>query len=353
MWIWLAACAIAAMGCRIGFDSDQDAPALTTPPRSTLRVGTLTTTLADFTLPVVLDDARADRTAMAADGSDLRFYDLDGTLLAHEIAQLGTPGGPPLIAWVRVPSLSATSAIQVEYGRAITPPVSTSSPWRSDVAAVYHFEEPTGSPRDATTAHLDTVATGTTTVAGQCGAGRRFVAASRDVLVIADAPSLALPTFTVSGWFYENALPPPGIYQALVTREYAATGLNDFWLGDRTGLHYAALDTTTDGSLNFTATAATARTWVHLALTADGAVARLYVNGVERAARPITGPVVHSPRPILLGADASFGAGPDADFLDGFIDEVKIETVARDPAWIQADYLAMRDLLIEYGPVDP
>ena len=92
---------------------------------------------------------------------------------------------------------------------------------------------------------------------------------------------------------------------------------------------------------------------VHLALTADGAVARLYVNGVERAARPITGPVVHSPRPILIGADASFGAGPDADFLDGFIDEVKIETVARDPAWIQADYLAMRDLLIEYGPVDP
>jgi len=254
---------------------------------------------------------------------------------------------------VRVPSLSSTSAIQVDYGRATTPPASTTSPWSSDVVAVYHFEEPTGSPRDATTAHRDTVATGTTTAAGECGAGRRFVAVSKDVLAIADAPSLALPTFTISGWFYETTLPPPGVYHALVTREYAATGFNDLWLGDFGGLHYAALDTTTDGTFNFTATPAIAGVWFQLALTVDGTIARLYVNGAERASRPVTGPVVHSPRPILIGADASAGAGPDADFLDGLVDEVKIENVVRDPAWIEADDLATRDQLLQYGPVNP
>jgi len=353
MWTRLAACAITSMGCRYGFDGRADGPVLTNPPRSTLQVRTqLSTTLAEFTLPVVLDDTRADRTAMAADGSDLRFYDGDGNLLAHEIAQLGTPGGAPLIAWVRVPSLSSSSAIQVDYGRATTPAASTTSPWNADVAAVYHLEEPTGSPRDATTARLDTVATGTTTVEGQCGAGRRFLASLREALVIADAPSLALPTLTVSGWVYEDSLPPPGAYRAFVTREYATTGVNDFWLGDRAGVYYAALDTTTDGSFNFTATPATARTWVHLALTVDSTISRLYVNGVERAARAVTGPVVHSPRPIIIGADANAGAGPDVDFVDGFIDEVKIESVARDPAWIQADYLAMRDQLIQYGPLN-
>jgi Concanavalin A-like lectin/glucanases superfamily/Domain of unknown function (DUF2341) len=352
MWIRFAACAISVMGCRIGFGTSADASADT--PRSTLHVGMqLPTALTDFTLPVVLDDTRADRTAMAADGSDLRFYDRDGNLLAHEIAQLGAPGGPPLIAWVRVPSLSSTSEIQVDYGRATMPPASTTSPWSSEVAAVYHVEEPAGSPRDATTAHHDTVATGTTTVAGECGAGRSFVAASKQVLVIADAPSLALPTFTISGWFYETSLPAPGFYHALVTREFGLTGVNDFWLGDLGGLYYAALDTTTDGSLTFTATPATADTWVHLALAVDGALARLYVNGTERAAVTITGPVVHSPRPILIGADANAGAGPDIDFLDGSVDEVKLETVARDPAWLQADYLAMRDQLLEYGPVNP
>jgi biopolymer transport protein ExbB len=352
MWMRLAVCAAAAMGCRYGFDGD--GTVLTTPPRSTLLVGPqLSTTLADFTLPVVLDDTRADRTAMAADGSDLRFYDGDGNLLAHEIAQLGTPGGAPLIAWVRVPSLAPSSEIQVDYGRATTPPASAASPWSADVAAVYHFEESAGSPRDATTTHHDTVATGTTTAAGQCGAGRRFVALSKDVLVIADAPSLALPNFTASGWLYENALPPPGLYHALVTREYATTGFNDFWLGDYAGLYYAALDTTTDGSFNFTATPATAGTWVHLALTVDGTITRLYVNGVERAARAVTGPVVHSLRPILIGADAGVGAAADADFLDGLVDEVKIESAVRDPTWIQIDDLAMRDQLLQYGPVAP
>jgi hypothetical protein len=344
---------ILAMGCRLGFDASPDASVLATPPRSTLYIGAqLSTTLADFTLPVILDDTRADRTAMAADGSDLRFYDQDGNLLAHEIARLGTPGGAPLIAWVRVPSLSSSAAIHVDYGHATTPPPSTTSPWSPSVAAAYHFEEPTGSPRDATARH-DTVATGTTSVAGLCGAGRRFVAASQDVLVISDAPSLALPTFTISGWFYENTLPSLGGYQALVTREYAMTGLNDFWLGDRGGLYYSALYTTTDGSFNFTATPATARTWVHLALTVDGTITRLYVNGIERAASAVTGPVIHSSRPIMIGADSTIGAGADADFLDGLVDEVQIESVARDPAWIQTAYLAMRDQLIEYGPVKP
>jgi hypothetical protein len=354
MWIRLAACGVAAMGCRFGFDANADGPGLTTPPRSTLHIGAqLSATLVDFTVPVVLDDTRADRAAMAGDGSDLRFYDADGNLLAHEIAQLGTPGGAPLIAWVRVPSLSSSSAIQVDYGRASTPPASTTSPWSSSFAAVYHFEEATGSPRDATTAHHDTVATGTTSVAGESGTGRRFVAASKDVLAIADAPSLALPTFTISGWFYETSLPPASFFRALVTREYAATGFNDFWLGDYQTLYYAALDTTTDGSFNFTSIPATADTWVHLALAVDGVIARLYVNGAERASRPVTGPVVHSPRPILIGADASAGAGPDADFLDGYVDEVQIENVVRDPAWIEANYVAMRDQLLQYGPVQP
>jgi hypothetical protein len=337
-------------------DANADAPVLTTLPRSTLHVAApLSATLADFTLPVVLDDTRALRTAMAADGSDLRFYDGDGNLLPHEIAQLGAPGGAPLIAWLRVPSLSSTSVIHVDYGRATTPPPSMTSPWSSDLAAVYHLEEPAGSPHDATTAQRDTVATGTATVAGVCGAGRSFVASSQHVLSVADAPGLALPTFTISGWFYESSLPPTATaYHAFVSREYASTGLNDFWLGDRGGLYYAALDTTTDGSFNFTATAATAGTWAHLALTVDGTMTRLYVNGIERASRSVTGPVVHSPRAILIGADQSTGSGTaDADFLDGRIDEVRIETAVRDAAWIQAQYLAMLDQLLDYGPVNP
>jgi hypothetical protein len=50
-----------------------------------------------------------------------------------------------------------------------------------------------------------------------------------------------------------------------------------------------------------------------------------------------------------MGADNNSGAAePRVDLLDGRLDEVRIETVARSTEWVRVDYLSMTDQLIRY-----
>jgi hypothetical protein len=66
----------------------------------------------------------------------------------------------------------------------------------------------------------------------------------------------------------------------------------------------------------------------------------------------VTGNLRHGTHPIYIGADHnSTSANPDADFIDGKIDEIRLETVARTPAWIAYDVAAMKDQVINYGSV--
>src|SRR5439155_1431726 len=60
-------------------------------------------------------------------------------------------------------------------------------------------------------------------------------------------------------------------------------------------------------------------TWTHLAATYDGATQRLYVNGVEVAARAQTGAIVSTVNPLRIGGNSIWG-----EFFQGRIDEVRI-----------------------------
>ncbi|MFO7946459.1 MAG: LamG-like jellyroll fold domain-containing protein, partial [Armatimonadota bacterium] len=62
--------------------------------------------------------------------------------------------------------------------------------------------------------------------------------------------------------------------------------------------------------------------WNHAALTYDGAVARLYVNGIEEASGRMTGPVNPASGRLQIN---SYGD----DYFAGHLDEVRISTVAR------------------------
>ena len=63
-------------------------------------------------------------------------------------------------------------------------------------------------------------------------------------------------------------------------------------------------------------------------------------------------PAAGNEKPIVLGADNNNDAAlPDSDFLDGRLDEVRIETVARSQEWLRIDYLSMTDQLIRYEVV--
>ena len=154
---WALAVLLAA-GCgRCGFSATTDAVATDVAPasRSTLSIDRIDPggTLLDFPLLVTLDDTRAARDLLDATASNLRFVDASGTVLAHEIDQVGTAGptGAPLLAWVRVPMIvGTTTTIAVEIGGALPAP-SSLPVWVSTYEAVYHMTDST----DATPHHDD------------------------------------------------------------------------------------------------------------------------------------------------------------------------------------------------------
>ncbi|MGQ0591683.1 MAG: LamG-like jellyroll fold domain-containing protein [Gammaproteobacteria bacterium] len=72
--------------------------------------------------------------------------------------------------------------------------------------------------------------------------------------------------------------------------------------------------------------------WTHLAATYDGTIQRLYVNGIQVAQRPQTGPIQVSSNPLRLGGNSVWG-----DFFKGRIDEVRVYQRALSAAEINAD----------------
>ena len=313
--------------------------------------------LVDFPLLVVLDDSRARRDLMSPDGADLRFFDASGQLLAHELEQVGAPGAAPLLAWVRLPRVDGTSlALIAAYGGAVQAPRAALSPWSKEFAAVWHFDETAlASARDATGTGHTGAARGTRLTAGLIGQGRAFTAAAKDAVVVADAPELTFETFTISAWTRYDK-PPGQLYFTSMSRQFNAFGENELFLSNFAGKANAEIATTA-GSFVTSGGALPLSRWVHLAAVYDGVALTLYVDGRPSASLPASGRPARTANPLFLGADRNNGSGntppgvPDADFLDGALDEVRVERTARSAAWQEASYLAMQDQAISYGPV--
>ena len=75
--------------------------------------------------------------------------------------------------------------------------------------------------------------------------------------------------------------------------------------------------------------------WQHVAATYDGAVARIYIDGVQTASAPFTGQVGNSTQWRIGAFD-----GSPAGFLDGLVDNVRIYDRALSAAEIQLDRLS-------------
>jgi hypothetical protein len=83
-------------------------------------------------------------------------------------------------------------------------------------------------------------------------------------------------------------------------------------------------------------------------MTYDGAQLAFYLDGVVQQTQPVSGAIDTDPGPVYIGCDRDNGTGTsppgqcDNVFLDGELDEVRLETVARSPAWIAYQVAAMQ-----------
>ncbi len=170
---------------------------------------------------------------------------------------------------------------------------------------------------------------------GKFGAALSFDGVN-DLVTIADAASLDLTTgMTMEAWINPNTI---NGWETVILKEtngelayalYADNNGNDTggprrpgsWIRQG-GASYYTLGTTQ----------ITINQWTHLAATYDGAVLRLYVNGVQAGSLSRTGSINTTSNPLRIGGNNVW-----SEWFNGLIDEVRIYNRALTQAEIQTD----------------
>ena len=134
---------------------------------------------------------------------------------------------------------------------------------------------------------------------------------------------------TLEAWVYPTA--SQSGWRTIVQREVDAYFLNG---SNSTGALLPSGGGTFSGTVAFVsgAKANPVNTWTHLALTYDGAMLRLYVNGSLAASQARTGAIQTNSSPVRIGGNVPYG-----QFFQGLIDEVRIYNRALSQTEIQTD----------------
>ena len=259
------------------------------------------------------------------DGADIRFVSGDDkTPLKYHLEKYEPKQGIALF-WVKVPQIAGKAAqdfIWCYYGNsAAAAGADSGGTYDTAQAALFHFSEKDGTPRDAT-AYGNHAAefNGKLGVPAAVGNGAFFSGAQR--LVVKRSPSLNLSKgFTFSAWLKPGQLSGEG-------RLFSWDDGKDTIVvaADQTGA-YARVGAATTGHSKPLAAGA----WQHLAVVAEpGKKLTLYLNGQEAVAAPLT--VIPSPA-------AELAIGATLDSKNGYVgemDEAGIAATPRSAAWIKA-----------------
>ena len=307
-------------------------------------------TLNEVPVLIRLHTGNFDFVNAKADGSDLRFIDIDDqTPLNFHIEKYDSIDELAFV-WVKLPRVagnSAQNAIWMYYGnQAAAGGQDSGGSYDVNQLAVFHFGEIEGFPRDATAyANHGGNFSGSSGLPAIIGNGMAFRGLG-DHLVIPKTPSLNLKNgFTYSAW--------------LRIEQPQQNGRLWTWEDDRSGisieldeLYPAVRIVNGRRDINLAAPDAALQpgSWTHLAVTADpeGDLA-IYLNGVQVASQRLGMGLPAPDSDPIIGA----AAGGTNEFV-GDLDEVNISGIARAPAWIamQIQNQGPDGLLLSYGELE-
>jgi hypothetical protein len=325
----------------------------------TIHAGAVGGKLEDFPVYVALTDASLAAHA-AADGSDIYFTADDGTaVLDHEI-QRWDAGGGVLQAWVRLPALDDVkdTTIYLHYGdatAAVAP--NPAGVWKNGFVMVWHLEQAPSNQADVIRDSLG-VRHGTTgglsagdLVASALGRGLRFSGGNDEVTF--SNPLLGSTPHTISAWVDQGATVDNDALIVLGTGSCRQAR----WFHTRFGVGNAenvAAGFYCDDWLD-PGFSVVGQGWTLVHWTFGGNdESRLYRDGALAA-----GPFQHDNPPATQGgsgrlgnASAAFGQNMG---LHGVVDEVRISTIERDPAWIATEFANQSDPagFTTVGPEEP
>ncbi|MHA2248549.1 MAG: DUF2341 domain-containing protein, partial [Candidatus Hodarchaeales archaeon] len=297
-------------------------------------------TLTDF--PVLInftDTDLADTSKVQADGDDISFTDSLGNTLDHELElfdQTYNSTHAELVAWVRIPSLSATSDTDIimRYGNDnIGSQENPEGVWDSYYAGIWHLnEDPSGtSPQmlDSTINNNDGTSYGSMTsndqVTGKIGGSLDFDE-SNDYINSGDIADIT-DEITIECWVQLPSQRPVHTHPDIVGKDGQYKIYHD---GDNDG--YITFSVKTDLSQKWPGkTGNPINTWIHVVGTYDGSNALIYINGVEQTSQALTGTIVQTTNPLRFGADPS-------NYFGGLVDEIRISNITRSAEWILTEY---------------
>jgi Concanavalin A-like lectin/glucanases superfamily/Domain of unknown function (DUF2341) len=304
-------------------------------------------TLTDFPVLVSITVPELATSALAT-GADIVFTDDTArTLLASEIESF-SPSTGELVAWVKVPNLSATAdtTLFVYYGNANPPARTPETVWTASYLGVWHLQQDpdsgnAGDIKDATSGNRDgTAADGMTasdSVPAQIGRGLRFDG---------DDGALTLPKlnvgskFTISMWV--NFAGGNSV-KTLMANSQSGRDVDGFRffvnsanMADRRLLLETGSGNLFSGQIAYTNTNAVAlNAPTHVAAVVDraAATARLYVNGSSAAVDMSISNNFRTDREVQVGQMEGGGLR-----LGGTLDEIQLSSTLRSPEWIKTSF---------------
>ena len=331
-----------------------------------------TDALADFPALVRLSteiDGFSYADFTQADGGDLRFVDVAGNLLAHEIDTWDTNGVSTV--WVKVPSLTASTTITAKYGSSAPPAARAASEvWANGYVGVWHLGESARPLRDSSANGLhfarSSRAVGKPAEYDACntyGAGDSVVgrAVKIDPTVsgkekkgglYADDPDSLIGGFsamTVEIWAKSVGEEAEARSQTLFSkRQYNSPKKNIATIWYNTAYKpISSFEFQADGVTNLLQTTGSALDeeargqWKYHVVSFDKAntVHTNYLNAAVSIRKTQSlaswGDHLSTDDGLCLGNRPTPG---NLEGFNGFLDELRISNVARSPAWVKATY---------------
>lgn len=301
-------------------------------------------TLLGYPLLVRLDSGNFDFGQSG--GRDIRFSDAAGRKLRYEVERWDAASRRADI-WVRLDTLKAGGQELVLYwGNPDAPDFSSGPAVFAGHAGVWHLQgagrgpSSTGYP-DAALPSAPGEGRGDTRPGDRDGAVGRGAHFGGAHAIQASGAGRIRPAggLGLSGWIRTASTDPLGGEIATASNNYGLrlTGRGEpyFYLFTDTAWRGAAL-AYDDWNLCL-AKGLDLRDdrWHHLAATWDGAAMRLYVDGEERAATPLSAPIHYA-----FGFDfwiGRLGGDPEHDFI-GTLDEIRFSPEAWSPARVKLDF---------------
>ncbi|MDB6015981.1 MAG: Peptidase BlaR1 [Pedosphaera sp.] len=197
-----------------------------------------------------------------------------------------------------------------------------------------------GDSRDVVTGNNAVLLNGVGFADGRVGQAFAFEGSgANQVVQVTDAPNLnPSNAFTLEVWLYLTrysindtvaVIEKGGVYDSLRQYEIGLVDINGRW--------FIRPHLWLPGGLAILAgaTPVEVNTWYHVAMTYDGKIMKLYVNGNVDGSMPASGPITVTANPLLIGGDG-FGGW---DFA-GLVDELSLYNRALSAEEIQSIYEA-------------